>query len=983
MRRVLTGGLTVALLLGATACVRDVDGPAATTVVTTSVPVTDPDATVTPGTPTTDGATDRPVTPLPGLVDPSDAAIDNDPAVVTGQLDNGLTYLVRHNDQPGGHVSLRLAVHAGSADELADETGVAHFLEHMLFNGTEQYPENELIDVLRGFGADFGADINAYTDYDETVYQLDVPNDAESVATAIDVLDQWLSHATLDEAQVLAERGVVLDEWRRATQTVDGRLFDLAAEHYLAGTRYEGRDAIGRDADISEMTPATLRTFYDAWYRPDNAAVVVVGDIDPDTIAEQIGRRFGDAESRTGELPERSPADIAEFTTPAFVLHSDPDQATVDVEVTLPIPTTDGAGTAANRAALLDSVAFDVLVRRLARDAAGGGTPFDDVVPGSNSFVRGLDAPALYAFTDADDVQATLQALLDEYERAYRFGFDEREVAIAVDSLRAGYESALAAENEQQDYELADALAEAFIADTEYPTRRAAAELGLAELDAITPGAVATRFNARYTNTAPQVIVSTPQHDADRMPTEADVLAAIAATPDRDLEPRAARDDLPSALMERPEAVRPDDQRRLSDAGWDLFDPVEYTFPNGVRLISVPNDIVAGEVFLQAISPGGTAMVADDDVIDALFATEIVTASGAGELSRSDLADLASTYDVELSADLQPYTEGWNGRAAVADLEPLFQLVHLRMAEFDVDPIALQQTVEWYRPLVDDPSRDPATASNDALGDTRYRNEPRYDALPTPDAFATLDVDGVSRVWADRYGDASDWTFVFSGDFDPEVLVGLAGSYLATLPGSGEVERPTEITPPPPDGTVTVPVSAGSGATASLEMLFTSPTGRLHPADDAVAAVASAVLTNRVDRVVREQYGDSYSPYAVTWADRDPDPVVLTYVSATGAPERIEAIGMTVVDQLRQLADGDFSDAELAAATAPVVEQYQYVDNGQFLTELIRLALDPDYDVDEYVYEDATEVDRAAVAEWLATHVDIDQYVAVVTTPRS
>ena len=232
-----------------------------------------------------------------------------------------------------------------------------------------------------------------------------------------------------------------------------------------------------------------------------------------------------------------------------------------------------------------------------------------------------------------------------------------------------------------------------------------------------------------------------------------------------------------------------------------------------------------------------------------------------------------------------------------------------------------------------------------------------------------------------------------SGGVDSSVLLAVAASTLGSDAVTAVTAASETYTPAELERAVAVAETLGVAhvvvRTTELddERFVANPPDRCYGCKahmlDAVAAVASAVLTNRVDRVVREQYGDSYSPYAVTWADRDPDPVVLTYVSATGAPERIEAIGMTVVDQLRQLADGDFSDAELAAATAPVVEQYQYVDNGQFLTELIRLALDPDYDVDEYVYEDATEVDRAAVAEWLATHVDIDQYVAVVTTPRS
>ena len=188
-----------------------------------------------------------------------------DPDVRIGTLANGLTYYIRDNDRPGGRAELRLVVNAGSANEEPDQSGVAHFLEHMLFNGTEQFPENELIDVLRGFGAEFGADINAFTSYDETVYQLTVAtDDDEVVATGLDVLTQWLSAATLDPTAVEQERGVVLDEWRGSEQSSQGRLFDAIERLFLAGTGYEGRDPIGTSEAIESMTPEPLRRFYDA-----------------------------------------------------------------------------------------------------------------------------------------------------------------------------------------------------------------------------------------------------------------------------------------------------------------------------------------------------------------------------------------------------------------------------------------------------------------------------------------------------------------------------------------------------------------------------------------------------------------------------------------------------------------------------------------------------------------------------------------------
>ena len=213
---------------------------------------------------------------------PSLTAPDSD--TVTGTLDNGLRYLIRDNDNPGGKAELRLAVNAGSVLEDELQLGGAHYLEHMLFNGTERFPKNELIDVLRSFGAGFGADINASTSYDETVYELTVPNDDDVVETGLDILEDWLSFATISPDDVEAERGIVLDEWRSRSQTSTGRVLDEFAEFHLAGSAYDGRSPIGGQEAIESVTAEDLRRFYDDWYRPELASVIVVGEIDPEQV---------------------------------------------------------------------------------------------------------------------------------------------------------------------------------------------------------------------------------------------------------------------------------------------------------------------------------------------------------------------------------------------------------------------------------------------------------------------------------------------------------------------------------------------------------------------------------------------------------------------------------------------------------------------------------------------------------------------------
>jgi zinc protease len=921
---------------------------------------------------------------LPGLLDVTDDEIPNDADVRTGTLENGLRYYVRFNDNPGGKAELRLAIKAGSVDEAGTSTGVAHFLEHMLFNGTEQFPENDLIDVLRSFGAAFGADINAYTSFDETVYQLTVPNADETVALGLTVLEEWLSKATIVDDEVVAERGVVLDEWRIRTQSTSGRLFEVAADLFLADTPYEGRAPIGDDASIEAMPQAELRAFYDDWYRPDNAAIVVVGDIDVDEIVTDIERIFGPAMPRSDAMPARPSTRFVAETEPDFGLHVDPDQQTVDVEVTLPLPDVGGAGTAAYRTALLDLMIYDALVRRLEGAVAAGTTPFDRISPGGNSFVDPLDAPALYAFTDADRVRETLVALLDEYERAFRHGFDPAETDLAVATIRSAYEVRFEGRESTQDRVYADQYVDNFLRGERFPSIEDEHTIATALLDAVTPDALAERFRARWANSAPHVIISTPESDADAMPARDEVLRIIAETATRDVAPRSERRELPDVLMARPTPVELTGTRNLVRQGDFLFDPVEMVFPNGVTVIVNSNPIVEGRVFLQAASPGGSSLVDDADVVDALYAAEVVRTGGVADFNQAEVDEILAGQEVELNARITPYREHFDGAAATADLESLFQLIHLSMTDPRFDEVALGQTRRQEQPLVDDPGSDPAIAGDDALVDVRYGGELRYTVIPDAADFASLDLAGIERVWTDLYGDADDWVFVFVGDADVDTIFELAAAYLGTLPSSGNAEMPIDVEDPPPDDIARVTVEAGTGDTASVVLLFTSPiddiTARLRATKDVTTNLLSARLTD----VIREQLGESYSPFVFSQIVTDPDPVIETYVRVTGSPDRVEAIADLVVGQFTDIATNGVPDDEFANAFAQVEEAYGFINNFQIGHEVLEDAVDPFRELDDYLFEFAElpNVTERRVQLFVVEHLPSDQYVQVTVRPR-
>jgi zinc protease len=926
-----------------------------------SAPVTAPDATG-----------------LPVLSEP-------DPAIVIGQLDNGLRYFIRDNDNPGHRVEMRLAVDAGSALEDETQDGGAHFVEHMLFNGTEEFPENELIAVLRSFGAGFGADINAYTTYDETVYQLTMPTDDPTVVdTGLDVLEQWLSAATIDQAQVEAERGVVLDEWRGSAATSNGRIFSALEDLFLSGSPYEDKNPIGSQEAIATTDAEPLRAFYDDWYRPDIAAVVVVGDIDTGTIEAGIVDRFGPIVAR-GTSPARPELVVEPSSDPQVSILADPDVAEGSAQVTLPLTVTAAESVEADyQNSILDSMAFDMIATRLGNDALRGDAPFDDAWVDSSGFVRSLDAPEIIVSADGDALEPSTQAVFDEYERVRRFGFSDAEVERVVESYRTSAQSTYDGRESRQDADFADEYVRHVLTDEPIPTADAQYEFTQAVLDRATPETIAYRFVERLADAGPHVLVVVPSAEADQVPDEAVFEAQATSMRDRDLSPRPDDTGIEGDLMVAPEPVEETSGERLSDNGMDDFvDPFVLEFDNGVRVALNTNVIVEGQVAFEARSPGGLAVLADADVPAADAAGAVVGQSGIATYGPVELDDFLSDKDVALQAVIDSFTEGMFGSAATSDLEILFQLIHLSMTQPRVDPVALEQYLDDELAIASDPSIDPGYAEFATLLDARY-DDPRF-LLPTVDSLNSVTAEDIDRVYRNRFGDASDFSFSFSGDFDLDEATDLARHYLGTLPSTDRVEAVDYVEPPPPAGIVAEQTVAGEGEQASVALLFTAP-ATADRRDDIAAAILQEVVTARLTDVVREELGDSYSPFAFIQLTGGGAPNAETYISNTTAPELLDEVVAAVTAQLDDLRVSGPTDPEFAAASENVGQQLVLFSNEQVNDEVLSVFTDPagNASFDEFLAQaqwvqviDAAEI-RDAASRWLPA----DNFIEVRVLPR-
>lgn len=910
-----------------------------------------------------------------------DVALAPDPATRVLTLDNGLVVYLRENDRPGMSTQMRLVVNAGSGLELPDQSGVAHFLEHMLFNGTEQYPNNDLIDVLRTFGMEFGADVNAYTSYDETVYELTVPtDDPANLNAGLDVLAQWLTAATLDETAVTAERGVVLDEWRSSDQTLGGRIGTALEALFLTGTGYEGRAPIGSDAAIEAMTAAPLRQFYDAWYRPENAAVVVVGDVDIDEVEQLVRERFEPLAGR-GPQPARPDLTIAPYVTPAVVVLADPDELEASVELTYPVPAVQDNTMSAQRELIVTQLAFDMIANRLGDDITRGDSELLTAGPSNNNSVRALHAPSVYVTAPETGAADAAEAMVVEFERARRFGFDDNEVARAIEFYRSGVQAEFDGSATRGDSDFAAAFVGNFLEQDTIGTADAEYEAYSALLDGISSNDVADALAQQLAASAPHLFVTIPA-GVDGVPTEAQLQALLDGVGTRDIEPREQSVAVGDSLMAPPDEVVETDSSIVIQEPGLFLDATRLEFENGAVVILNPTDISDGDIAVEAASAGGFSLLAPDEVFAAQYSVGVATSSGIGDLDQVAVDAILSGSNVAISPYLNVSGEGFAGSTTPDDLELALQLIHQYLTEPRFEQTALDAMKASDQPYIDDPAADPEFAAYDALTSARYDNSPYFRLVPTQAELDAIDLASVERLYTDRFSNASDWVFALSGDFDLDEVTSLVRRYIGTLSGDGTTESWAPVEPLTPGGVVEIETLAGTGDQASLSLLYTvDSTGEKY--QYLQAAMLTSVLDTRLTDHIREELGASYSPFAFVSVYEEPSSTVETYVSVSGAPGGMEQLATTVHADLAALAVDGPSDEEFEAALAAAQQEYSYLNNNRLANVLLTASVG-DGDIDELFgeYDQLELITKADLQRYAQRVLPVDNYIQVIQRPR-
>ena len=917
----------------------------------------------------------------PALAQPAlDTPLPFDPSVRQGTLDNGLRYYVRHNTEPEGRAELRLAVDAGSVLEDEDQRGLAHFVEHMAFNGTDRYAEPELVRYLESVGTRFGPDLNAYTSFDETVYMLQVPTDSVDVfATGIDVLREWAGRITLADSAIERERGVVLEEWRLG-QGASERMNRVQYPVLFADSRYAERLPIGRPEVIETAPPERLRAFYRDWYRPDLMAVVVVGDVDVDAVEATIRETFGDLETPSG-APARDVYDVPQTGDTRFAIATDPEAPQTVVQLVYKRPPTRERTVGDARADLVDDLFFAALRSRLDEIRQRPGAPFAFAFGGSGSGLRSLDQAFLAALVSDGRIADATRVLVTEAERARRYGITETEFEREKRELLRSLESAVAERENQESRGLAQTYVQAFLRDQpalDPETRLALAEqllptITLAEVDAVADELV--RAENRV------VLVSAPERDDLAVPTEAELVAILDGVAGAELEPYE------DAVIDGPLVETPPEAGTVEEIELDMnLGTTTWTLSNGATVILKPTDFKADEVLFYATSPGGTSLLDAADLDVAAGAAGYVGQSGVGAFDQVALQKALSGQIVSLRPLISDEDEGFQGRAALDDLETLFQLVHLYATAPRRDEDAFRSALERTRAILENQSVSPRVAFSDTLAATLNYNDPRHRTLTEYLAgLGRADLDASLAFYRDRFADASDFTFVIVGAFEPESVRPLVEMYLASLPSTGRDEEPRTFDVRPPPGVVEKTVRAGVEPQAQVAIVFHGPYDAHDRRKRVVLSAMRDVLAKALREELREDRGGVYGVSVTDVANRELEEGRYQVRVTFGAdPERVEELTAAVFEQIAALKAGEVEARHLEAYQEQARRGHEtnLQENGYWLGVLVESARRDEPPAD--LLGEADMIRELTMADVEATAREVlgeDQYVRVVLLP--
>lgn len=807
------------------------------------------------------------------------------PQVKVGKLANGLSYYIHQNSKPEKRVELRLVVKVGSVMEDDDQQGLAHFTEHMAFNGSRHFKKHELISYLQSIGVKFGADLNAYTSFDETVYILPIPTDKpENLETGFQVMEDWAQGVEMQDADIDKERGIILEEARLGKGASD-RMNKLLLPALFNGSQYAARLPIGQEANLKSFPYATLKRFYADWYRPDLMAVVVVGDVAPEQAEKMIQAHFSQLKNPPQERP-RDYVKIAARTASSGLVITDKEATRNTLIIHYPIhPTTPRTTFSDYRQDMIKNLSAAMLGQRMQDLTQQANPPFLGAGSSLGKIATGYELFSSFAMLGSGGVAPAINAVVQENERARLHGFSADELERSKKNMLRGIERGYSERDKSNSSSYAAEYIRNFLVQEEIP--------GIANeyayVTELLPGISLAEVNSYAQRSIPDleqklVVYMGSSKDSELTPSSTQLLELVGAA---EKMPVLAREEkaLASSLMAQP----PKAGSIVSESQNKALGLTELTLSNGLKVILKPTDFKNDEVLLSATRFGGQSRFEDKDMFNARYANTVVGVMGLKTFSPMEVQKILAGKALGLQMSMGNYTEQVSGSAGSADIETMFQVLYLRLARQRKDEALYHAFINNAQEQTKNAMASPESVFNDVRQTTLYQHHPRLARTPRPEDFSQIDLARSMAIYDQRFQSAKDLTFIIVGSFDNDKIKPLIATYLASLPTPDIISEYKDLGIRPVSGVVKKEVRSGTEQKSQVSLSFTGASAYSQEEHLRFAALIE-VMNLKITDVLREKMALIYGGGMSGSFDRIPYANYHIGVSLPCGPDNVDKV---------------------------------------------------------------------------------------------
>lgn len=816
-----------------------------------------------------------------------------DPAVRTGKLSNGFTYYIRHNDEPKKRVLMYIVNKAGSVLEEEDQRGLAHFMEHMSFNGTAHFPHNQLVDYLQKAGVRFGADINAYTSFDETVYQLPLPSDKPDILhDGLLIMHDWAQSVTLDSSEIDKERGVVLEE-KRLGKGAGERMQRQYWPVILNNSRYAVRIPIGLDTVLDNFQRPTIARFYHDWYRPDLQALIIVGDINVDSLERVVKVQFADLKNPANERP-RPDYTVSLTGENHFLAITDREMMTTRAEVLIKHPAQLLKTAADYRENIIHVLFNQMLAARFAELSRQSDPPFVEASANIGSFFGGTSIFDANLNARPGGLEKGFKAVWSEMERLKRFGFTSTELERTKQSYQNAMETALKEKNKTSSESFVKEYQNYFLKGIAAPGIETEYKLTNEYLSGITIADVNNVAVSYISSHNRDVLILGPEKEKALLPNEVTIDNWMKAVEQEKLQPYQDEVSLQSLLAHKPVPGRI--KKEVKD---EVLGITTLTLSNGVKVLIKSTSFKNDEIRFNAFASGGTSVVSDADFQSAANAANIIPAGGVGNYNLTQLGKYLEGKQISIKPFIADRFEGISGSTTPKDLETAIQLIYGYFTEARKDTSIFKNIMERSKASLISRGGDPKKVFSDTVSNILGNHNIRRTA-PTIAKLNQIDLNKAYIIYNERFADAAGFTFTFVGNVDIAVIKPLLEKYLGGLPATHKREEAKDLNAHIPEGKIEKTVFKGSEPQSTVLLVYSGKFD--YNAENTIRLDAvKECLEIRLLQRLREEEGGVYSPVVAAVTTKFPQSRFSFMIQFGCAPQNVDKLVASTLDEIHKL----------------------------------------------------------------------------------